>query len=267
MRSDGRARPSEHRRYVRVMEDVLDCPKLAQCDGDGFRAYIQILLMLNRSKSRDGQITLNRHALMAATRKGRVDAALRVIQHLADIGLMSVRHRSDVAWILVPKWSELQGYGSPPVPIPVPKGGDAPAIGSELNENSSNAGPVSEEACTQERLQSSLVGGATLTDERVRKLLAIAPIGLAGQSVSPADVRCWYAFVQPRMRARGVKSTWRAALNWWPNVRSEEIREAVRWVRAQEGLTVVESAPREEDSMEDWVEAFALNQRRNVSGQ
>lgn len=120
MRSDGYDRPSEHRRYFRVMEDILDDPKLAAVSADGFRAYFQILAMLNRTKSRDGKLTLNKFSMMAATSKGRADSARKLLQHLADIGLMSVEHRGDVALLSVPKWSENQGFASPPVPTPIP---------------------------------------------------------------------------------------------------------------------------------------------------
>ena len=250
-RRDGYQRPSEHRRYIRLMEDMLDCPKLAQVDGDGFRAYVQILLMLNRAKSRDGSLTLNQHAAMAATRKGRKDAAFRLLRCLADVGLMSVEHRGDVSVITVPKWSELQGYASPPVPVPVPKGESAPS-------------------CTQKRLQSPPKdpegGGSSkprqgakgeLTETQVAKLRALAPIGLAGQDVTDAEIRCWFAATQPKMVARGVKSTWRAALNWWPKVHPDEIRDAVRWVRLHSyALVVVSSEPREEDDYEDFAAAF-----------
>ena len=240
-RRDGYQRPSEHRRYIRLMEDVLDCPKLAQVDGDGFRAYVQILLMLNRAKSRDGQLALNKHAVMAVTRKGRSDAGERLLRHLADIDLISLRYRRDVALITVPKWAILQGYASPPVPVPVPKGGDTPPKG--------RAKPVR---------KTSEGSKGDLTDTQVARLRAIQPIGLAGQDVTDAEIRCWFAAKQPKMVALGVKSTWRAALNWWPKVHPDEIREAVRWVRVRDAeLVVVESQePRQEDSYEDFVDAF-----------
>ena len=239
-RRDGYQRPSEHRRYIRLMEDVLDCPKLAQADGDGFRAYIQILLMLNRAKSRDGQLALNKHAVMAVTRKGRSDAGKRLLGHLADIDLISLRYQRDVALITVPKWAELQGYPSPPVPVPVPKVESAPPKGG--------AKPVQK---TREGSKGDL------TDTQVARLRAIQPIGLAGQDVTDAEIRCWFAATEPKMVARGVKSTWRGALNWWPRVRPDEIREAVRWVRVRDAeLVVVSSEPREEDDYEDFAAAF-----------
>lgn len=239
-RRDGYQRPSEHRRYIRLMEDVLDCPKLAQVDGDAFRAYVQILLMLNRAKSRDGSLTLNQHAAMAATRKGRKDAAFRLLRCLADVGLMSVEHRGDVASITVPKWAELQGYASPPVPVPVPKGGNTPPKGGAKAVKKASQGPKGE-----------------LTETQVSKLRSLAPIGLAGHDVTDAEIRCWFAAKEPKMLASGVKNTWRAALNWWANTHPDEIRDAVRWVRVRDAeLVVVSSEPREEDSYEDFVDAF-----------
>lgn len=223
------------------MEDVLDCPKLAQVDGDAFRAYVQILLMLNRAKSRDGQLALNKHAAMAATRKGRSDAALRTLEHLEDVGLISLRYPRDVFVITVPKWAELQGFASPPVPVPVPTRGNTPPKGRAKAVQKTSEGSKSD-----------------LTETQVARLRAIQPIGLAGHDVTDAEIRCWFAATEPKMVARGVKSTWRAALNWWPRVRHEEIRDAVRWVRVRDAeLVVVESQePRQEDSYEDFVDAF-----------
>lgn len=119
-RGDGYDRPSEHRRYFRVMEDILDDPKLAALSGDAFRAYFQILAMLNRTKSTDGTLVLNKFALMAATSKGRVDSARTLLERLADVGLMSVEHRADVALLTVPNWLKNQGFSSPTIPTPIP---------------------------------------------------------------------------------------------------------------------------------------------------
>ena len=139
MRSDGYDRPSEHRRYFRVMEDILDDPKLAATSAEGFRAYIQILAMLNRTKSQDGKLTLNKRSMMAATSKNRADSARRVLQQLADSGLIVVQNCSNSALITVPKWPENQGFASPPVPTPVPipnnvRTGPAVREGEDLQE-------------------------------------------------------------------------------------------------------------------------------------
>ena len=139
MRSDGYDRPSEHRRYFRVMEDILDDPKLAATSAEGFRAYIQILAMLNRTKSQDGKLTLNKWSMMAATSKNRADSARRVLQQLADCGLIVVQNCSNSALITVPKWPENQGFASPPVPVPIPsplnvRTGVAVREGEELQE-------------------------------------------------------------------------------------------------------------------------------------
>ena len=238
-RGDGYNRPSEHRRYIRLMEDVLDCPKVSQLDGDGFRAYVQILLMLNRTKSRDGKIVLNKHALMAATAKGRHDAARRVARHLADVGLMSVRHRGDVSWITVPKWAELQGFASPPIPVPVPVE-STPTVQPDLEDS--------------------------LTDKQVANLKAIQPLQLQGVEISDGDIRCWFAMVAPRMRAKGVNNCARPAPNWWPNVRPSEIKDAVRWVRAQSPIRLVESEPRQEDSFDEFADMFASTDNHKTRG-
>ena len=139
MRSDGYDRPSEHRRYFRVMEDILDDPKLAATSAEGFRAYIQILAMLNRTKSQDGTLTLNKYGLMAVTSKGRADYARLVLRQLADNGLLTVSYDGASALLSVPKWSENQGFASPPVPTPIPipnnvRTGPAVREGEDLQE-------------------------------------------------------------------------------------------------------------------------------------
>ena len=57
-RRKGEIFPSDHRRYFRVMEDVLDNTKLACASADVFRFYIRLLAMLNRTKSHSGEIAL-----------------------------------------------------------------------------------------------------------------------------------------------------------------------------------------------------------------
>ena len=69
--------PSDHRRYFRVMEDILDDPKLDdETPADVFRAYIRMLAMLNRTKSRDGVLTLSRRAASMVTGRERYGAAV-----------------------------------------------------------------------------------------------------------------------------------------------------------------------------------------------
>ena len=102
---------SSHRRLT---------PRLAATSAEGFRAYIQILAMLNRTKSQDGTLTLNKWSMMAATSKNRADSARRVLEQLADSGLIVVQNCSNSALITVPKWPENQGFSSPPVPVPIP---------------------------------------------------------------------------------------------------------------------------------------------------
>lgn len=119
-RGDGYDRPSEHRRYFRVMEDILDDPKLAETSADGFRAYIQILAMLNRVKSQDGKLTLNKWSVLAVTSKSRGDSARKVLEHLASIGLIVADYCSTSWLVTVPNWLENQGFSSPTIPTPIP---------------------------------------------------------------------------------------------------------------------------------------------------
>jgi hypothetical protein len=102
------------------MEDILDDPKLAETSADGFRAYIQILAMLNRVKSQDGTLTLNKWSVLGVTSKSRGDSARKVLEHLASIGLIVADYCSTTWLVTVPKWPENQGFTSLPIPTPIP---------------------------------------------------------------------------------------------------------------------------------------------------
>ena len=73
------------------MEDILDDPRLNSLSGDEFRAYFRLLAMLNRTKSRDGEITLDRYALTACMMRAQVRHAEKTLQSLAEHGLCTLR--------------------------------------------------------------------------------------------------------------------------------------------------------------------------------
>lgn len=134
------AYPSDHRRWFRVLEDILDSPKLDDdLPADVFRFFIRLLAMLNRAKSRDGEITLSRRALNLCAGREQHRHALAIARRGADAGLYSLAVDGDRALIRVPNWPKHQGFtpeelrsgyveGPAPTPTPTPTpGGDAPS--------------------------------------------------------------------------------------------------------------------------------------------
>lgn len=100
--------PSDHRRWFRVSEDILDDDKLSKVPADVFRFYFRLLAMLNRTKCYDGKIALDRWALNAAAMRDRHGAALALARCGADAGLLRLRYEDGTAFIEVHKWPEIQ---------------------------------------------------------------------------------------------------------------------------------------------------------------
>jgi len=120
--------PSDHRRWIRLYEDVLDDPKL-QGDDQILASYVRILLMLNRTKSRDGSLRVSHAGLEAIMGRRRRDVALTCLSRLVHVGLTCAARYADYTLILVPKWPKLQGFapaelrrdsGETPAPTPTP---------------------------------------------------------------------------------------------------------------------------------------------------
>jgi hypothetical protein len=101
--------PSDHRRWFRVMEDILDDPKF---NGDEWAlgAYIRLLAMLNRTKSRDGQIRLSNSQLSVVLGRSRGDLRRKRLARGAHLGLWTAARYADYTLILVHKWPKHQGF-------------------------------------------------------------------------------------------------------------------------------------------------------------
>lgn len=136
--------PSDHRRWLRLYEDVLDDPKLNALTLEDQALYFRLLATLNRQKSRDGHGTLDRFAVCAIAKSERWPYSLRGFLDLQAGGLVRVRCgcgeplvrlRCDECTgcgaivFTVPKWPELQGFapaelrrdsGRTPAPTPTP---------------------------------------------------------------------------------------------------------------------------------------------------
>lgn len=91
-----------------MMEDIIDDPKLASVDGDTFRFFIRLLAMLNRTKSRDGVIFLDRFALNACAMREQRRHALRIARSGAAAGLYRMSEDGLHVSIEVCNWSKLQ---------------------------------------------------------------------------------------------------------------------------------------------------------------
>ncbi|HUT86593.1 MAG TPA: hypothetical protein VMX15_00715, partial [Candidatus Heimdallarchaeota archaeon] len=122
--------PSDHRRWFRVAEDILDDPKLNALSLADQALYMKLLAVLNRQKSRDGWGHLDTFAACALARRERWAYALPAFDRLAAHGLLRVRYRDGGLSYLVPKWPEHQGFApvelrrdsvQTPSPTPTPK--------------------------------------------------------------------------------------------------------------------------------------------------
>lgn len=109
------------------MEDILDDPALSEVSPEAFRTFIRLLAMLNRVRSVDGKISLDRRGICFVTARNRVDYALISLRELESVGLIKfpegdgdlrqVGARSDLGRskvgpkydLAVAKWPELQG--------------------------------------------------------------------------------------------------------------------------------------------------------------
>jgi hypothetical protein len=107
-RQPGKTYPSDHRRWFRVTEDILDDEALESVSADVFRFYFRLLAMLNRTKARDGVIRLGRHALNACAMREQHRHALSVARSGAVAGLYALSEEGAHVVIAVPKWSEIQ---------------------------------------------------------------------------------------------------------------------------------------------------------------
>lgn len=102
--------PSDHRRWFRVAEDVLDDPRLNAVSLEDQALYFRLLATLNRQKSRDGWGHLDTFAACALARRERWAYALPAFDRLAAGGLVTLRYRDGGVSYLIAKWPEHQGF-------------------------------------------------------------------------------------------------------------------------------------------------------------
>jgi hypothetical protein len=107
-----------------VTEDILDEPKF---NGQEWvlGAYMRVLAMLNRTKSRDGILRVSQPTLCMLTGRRRGDLAEKRLRLLVHLRLTCAARYADYWLILVPKWAGIQGF-SPVDPQRCPEKSPAP---------------------------------------------------------------------------------------------------------------------------------------------
>lgn len=121
--------PSDHRRWLRLYEDVLDDPKLEGLSLAEEAAYFKLLAVLNRQKSRDGNGWLGWRSAAALFKTQGRPGGVRVLTRLVAARLLVVTESEAGFNFYVAKWPELQGFtpaslrrdsGETPAPTPTP---------------------------------------------------------------------------------------------------------------------------------------------------
>lgn len=177
--------PSDHRRWFRVREDILDDPKLEDCSADVFRFYFRLLAMLNRTKSRDGTISLSRAALNLCAGREQLRHSLRVARGGAEAGLYRVRVDGAQTVIWVPKWAETQEF----TPAQLQSKPDATPPTTPTPTTTPKTTPTSDGA----------IAPTPWAEPFVRLLKGETPTGLSGETWdTPAD---WLGFHESLIRA------------------------------------------------------------------
>lgn len=100
--------PSDHRRWFRVREDILDDQKLTNVSAEAFRFFIRLLAMLNRTKTTDGNIRLDRYALNGCAMREQLRHSRSTAREGATAGLYSMREDGSDTLFRVPKWAKTQ---------------------------------------------------------------------------------------------------------------------------------------------------------------
>jgi len=93
------------------MEDILDDPKLSEVSPEAFRAFIRLLAMLNRMRSEDGKISVDKRTICFITARNRVDYAEASLSQLVARSLLAMTKVGPRYDLAVRKWAKLNGSG------------------------------------------------------------------------------------------------------------------------------------------------------------
>lgn len=81
---------TKKRRWIQVYEDELDDVRLSNISSDCYRFYMRLRLLVNRVKSENGTIQMDRRALAFCACRDTFSKALRIAEEGEDVGLYSM---------------------------------------------------------------------------------------------------------------------------------------------------------------------------------
>jgi len=102
--------PSDHRRWFRVMEDILDDPKITVLGAADRWCWVAVLALLNRGnpRTRNGTLQVTLHMLQPTFCKSTNSAVKRILDRLENAGLLEWEIEDGIAEIRVSRWPESQ---------------------------------------------------------------------------------------------------------------------------------------------------------------
>lgn len=219
--------------------------------------FLGLLAWFNQRRQRDGcegrsacEAPIPPGDLLTITLTDSLEDARELLRDVADELHISIEARGRFTFVRWPKLLDFQEWQRPAAARRVPdrrpaaarsSPGRCPANAPSDSDSDSDSVTVSDseeehhaprgvDRLSGKRLEPPEVAGLgleTLPTATAKKLLRVHP---GGVQRTPEDLACWFAMQAPRMRARQIRSPVRAASNWWPRVRREEIEEAHRWV-------------------------------------
>lgn len=216
--------PSDHRRWFRVCEDILDDTRLAALGLADQMLYIRLLATLNRQKSRDGIGRLSLRAATALADRERWAYAEPAYSRLVAGGLVALSHLGGGIEYRVDKWPEHQGFTTsilrrdsdttpPPTPTHTPK------------KKNPSLSPLSGETKQKPRTGKSEAPDDLSAEQKVALLAWVR----AKHPSEEARIREHVDAALDYHRARGNRMTsWELACRTW-------IRNAVRFDRTTNG--------------------------------
>lgn len=110
--------PSDQRPYFRVLDDILDCPKLASLEPADAWAFLRLLASFNRARVRGTDLELSLPSVRGALGKRRDRTAFELLDRLQGAGLITwssttrqpLGNRGVTTRIRIAKWPKIQGF-------------------------------------------------------------------------------------------------------------------------------------------------------------
>jgi len=132
-RRPGARYPSDHRRWFRVYEDILDDTKLGSLKKADRWVFIALLAMLNRTKCASGNLDLTPAGMMSVTETHSHRDAYAVLSRLEGAGLATLTPWPRGIEVWIRNWSTLQGLAptKPRLLHPTPTPKTTPTVGTK----------------------------------------------------------------------------------------------------------------------------------------